>query len=178
MLPKFETDLVASSNWPGFNERGVLVLPLSGLPARALPEACEIDGVTLLRKSEFHLTLLSRTEANSVRVRLADAEIESLFSAQEWTCRASGPCWLLRKFCDDSRVANSVVVLCAAPALNEFRAAVAGRCDVALPPVPAHVTLFVAGRERGIGLSSYEDFHAFRVRLVADFELDRGMVRG
>ena len=175
MLSGLETELVTARYWPGFNERGVLVLPLPAFPAHALPAACEIDGITLKRKSEFHLTLLSRREAAAVRARIDDDEIESQFAALDWTCRATGPCWLLGKAGDGN--ARSVIVLCAAPALDAFRTRLSSRCDVALAPVPAHVTLFVAGLMRGIGLGSHEAFHAMRVRVVADSEFDRDGAR-
>jgi hypothetical protein len=177
MLPGFEVDLVTSPRWPGFNARGALVLPLPAFPANALPATCEIDDVALQRKSEFHLTLLSQSEVRSVREQFEDGAIESIFAGMDWSCRTSGPCWLLRKVDQKGAIAHTVIALCAAPALNVFRSRLSGRSDIALAPVPAHVTLFVAGNELGIGLSSYDEFHAARVRLVAESVLDRGIVR-
>jgi hypothetical protein len=177
MLLVLDIDLVTHRHWPGFDERGALVLPLPSFPGRALPVRCEIDGITLQRKAEFHLTLLSQTESESVRTRLDDGAIASMFAGMNWTCRAAGSCWFLRKVEDDGDTAHSVVMLCEAPAVNEFRSALSSRCAVALEPAPAHVTLFVAGQALGIGLSSHGDFHARRVRVVAESELDRNNVR-
>ena len=50
------------------------------------------------------------------------------------------------------------------PALVRFRHNVGWAHGQPLPPTPAHVTLYVAGNESGIGLASKEEFQRLRLR--------------
>jgi hypothetical protein len=150
--------------WPGFSERGSLVLPLHGF-LRAFPMAAtrSIDGLALERKQEFHLTLLSRHEGALVRERAPDAEVESCYDTIAWTLGAIGNAWYLVSA--DAQKWSIVVEFPAAP-VNRFRAALSEVCGVALSDTVPHVTLYTAGSSKGIGVESVAEFSALERRAV------------
>ena len=151
--------------WPGFSARGSVLLPLPGEYFARLAPAIPLDGIELARKREFHVTLLDRAlgaRLQSARPRAAE-ELAPLFTALDWALQCSGERWLLR----ETKVgasAQAIVELLEMPALARFRHGAGVLLGEPLPPVPAHVTLYVAGSESGIGLRSLAEFERLRVR--------------
>ena len=152
--------------WPGFNARGSLLLPLPPEPFVELAPALEFEGVHYARKREFHVTVLDRDTGTRLRTReLASAvrpTLRELFEGEDWSWRPGGKRWLLREDKDGVRV-HSIIELVDLPALARFRHNAGWAQGERLPPVPAHVTLYTAGNDIGIGLSSNEQFRKLRV---------------
>jgi len=152
--------------WPGFNARGSLLLPLPSEAFVELAPALESEGVRYARKREFHVTLLDRETGTRLRTReLASAvrpRIRELFEGEDWSWRPTEKRWLLREDQDGTCV-HSIIELVDLPALARFRHNVGWAHGERLPPVPAHVTLYVAGNDSGIGLSSNDEFRKLRV---------------
>jgi len=146
--------------WPGFNERGSLVLTWPGfLHAFPLPGEWAIDGCLLQRKQEFHLTVLGRHEAERVRGHVDDDAVRACFEGFAWSPGAMTACWYLVSADPDRR---SIVATFEAAALNPFRAQLAQRSGVDLSATVPHVTLFVSGSPKGIGIESVAAFEALR----------------
>jgi hypothetical protein len=151
-------------DWPGFSARGSLLLPLPVEAFETLPPSVDVDGLALERKSEFHVTLLDR--ALGARVQVAATRLPALFSGLDWRWRATGERWLLQE-AQPQGCGYSVVALLEMPAFADFRRGVGALLGEALPPAPAHVTLFVAGDPIGIGLASDAEFERLRLRRLS-----------
>ena len=154
-------------DWPGFNPRGSLLLPLPAEDFADLAPQVEIDGVAFARKAEFHLTLLNRALGARLQApheggRVA-ARLPALFAAHDWQWRRSGERWLLLEAKPEG-AAHSVVELLELPAFAHFRAQVGALLGETLPDAPAHVTLYVAGDPAGIGIASDADFERLKLR--------------
>ena len=153
--------------WPGFTARGSLLLPLPAAATRAPAPSLELEGLSLARKIEFHVTLLDRALGARVQAPAAGgapaARLPALFAAQDWDWRATGERWLLLEARPEG-ANHSVVELLEMPALARFRAQVGELLGETLPDPPAHVTLYVAGDPIGIGIASRADFERLRLR--------------
>src|SRR4249919_2522883 len=154
--------------WPGFSARGSLLLPLPAAAFAGLaPELRLDDGSLLARKAEFHVTLLDRelgARANEPAAGGAPAQaLAGLFEGYDWAWRTRGERWLLHD-AGEEPPAHSVIELIDMPALADFRAAAGVLLGAVLPPVPAHVTLYVAGQPLGIGIRDFDEFERLRLR--------------
>jgi hypothetical protein len=145
--------------------RGSLILPLPfalfpGLPATlALPEG------RFTRKDELHLTVLSRREAAAVAETLPAAAWPAHLAAHDWRVTPTTRRFLLRDE-EDGRIVQSVIAEVDCAALNACRREFAEASGARLPDTLPHVTLFVDGAAKGIGLVSTGDFKAKCVRAV------------
>ena len=96
--------------------------------------------------------------------------VATALAAQDWRFTRTGRRWLLRKpFVADGRVqlAHSVIERVELPAMASFHRVLGCLLGRELPAPPPHVTLYVAGRPHGIGLSSEARLRAFAVREVS-----------
>jgi hypothetical protein len=139
--------------------------PLS--PRLALPE------VILVPKEELHLTLLSSAEASAIDESkgspAAWSELVEKFGRGAHRLEFTGSWWLLRSGKPEGP-AWSVVARVRCPAFEAFRRrASAASSGAVSASAPAHVTLFVAGDARGIGLPTRQRFRTTRLR-----RLDKG----
>lgn len=149
-------------------DSGAVILPLPWSIAPALTPRLRLPEVELKPKDELHLTVLSSAEAEALdaitgetdswRRLLADDPIEPdavILDDARWLLRADKP----------GGTAWSVVAMARCPAFERCRARAAIATDGAVADdAPAHVTLYVAGDPRGIGLPSRAAFDASRVR--------------
>jgi hypothetical protein len=153
--------------WPGFTSRGSLLLPLPGAAALAKAPSLELEGLSLARKIEFHVTLLDRALGARVHAPKPGgapaAKLPALFAGLDWGWRAGSERWLLLE-AKPGGSNHSVVQLLEMPALAAFRAGVGELLGERLPDAPAHVTLYVAGDPIGIGIASTADFERLRLR--------------
>lgn len=156
--------------WPGFGSRGSLLLSLPDEHFELLEDALAFDGLEFSRKREFHVTILDREVGRRLRSLEARGEVRpsmrELFEGEDWSWRPTGHKWLLREDKDDGPV-HSIIELLDLPGLARFRHNVGRVHAERLPAAPAHVTLYVAGDEIGIGLASEAEFRRLRVRKMA-----------
>lgn len=144
----------------------VLLLPQADGPDWPAAPWLDLDGVRLQRKQEFHVTLLGRTLAPQLRARLGDAAIRTLAQEFDWSPRRSGYGSVLRKRkIEDGRVLDctSLIERIELPAFAAFRSALAAASGLPVPTTMAHVTLYVAGDPRGIGLPDMDTLAATRL---------------
>jgi len=154
-------------SWPGFNARGSLLLPLPDVHFELLAPTLEFEDLVFSRKREFHATLLDRETGRQLRSLELRNEVRptmrELFEGEDWQWRPADKRWLLHENKDGVDV-HSIIELVDMPGLTRFRHNVGRVHGVRLPPVPAHVTLYVAGDDIGVGLSSNQEFQKLRVR--------------
>lgn len=140
-----------------------------------------LDGVELHPKEELHVTLIGSMLGSELRRSLAparlDREIAALLDRLDWSFTRTGRCLLLRKASlgeGHRRVAHSVIECIDMPAMADFHQALGKLLGRQLPIPPAHVTLYVAGRARGIGVPDPRRLRALAVRVLAPGELPPG----
>ena len=150
-----------------------LVLPIapdSWAPPR---HSVEIDGVAFTPKPELHITVIGNRLGRELREAFAApwlrAAVSAAFDRQDWRFTRNRRHWLLRKpFVEDRRrrVAHSIIERIELPAMAPFHRDLGRLLGRQLPAPPPHVTLYVAGRTQGIGVSSAARLRAFAVREV------------
>jgi hypothetical protein len=155
--------------WPGFAAGRALVLPLqAGFMVTPFGERCQIDGVRLARKREFHVTLLDRQMARAA-AGYGEAPLRALYESLQWTPQRTGRYVLLHetKRTDTGALECwSLIEHLHLPAMHAFRTALAQALGPAFDdPVP-HVTHFVHGDPNGIGVPHVRALGRLRVRAV------------
>lgn len=157
--------------WPGFNPERAFVLPLRAeFLATPFGPHCEFDGVRLQRKSEFHVTVLSREMARAAGAGCGEARLRAWFDALAWVPRRSGRYALLhetKRQGGSTLECWSLIEHLHLPAMHAFRAELVRVLGSAFAePVP-HVTHYVHGDPNGIGVLNERALAARRVRDIA-----------
>lgn len=157
--------------WPGFAAERSFVLPLqAALMAAPFGDRCEVDGVRLQRKTEFHVTVLSRGMSRAAAAGCGEARLRELYESLAWIPRRTGRYALLhqRKQGDAGTLECwSLIEHLHLEAMLAFRAALAQALGAAFAdPVP-HVTHYVRGDPTGIGVPDTRALAALFVREVA-----------
>ena len=158
---------------PDFDQSLMLPIPRSRW---APPDApVTVDGIALAPKAELHITLIGRRLANELRTTFdttfLDTAIATAFDACDWTFTRTGRYLLLRKPIPGQAVAHSIIERVELPAMAPFHRHLGRLLGRELPVPPPHVTLYVAGRDRGIGVASDAALRALQLRPVAAAEL-------
>jgi hypothetical protein len=168
--PRMDEPLHPAIPWPGFSPERAFVLPLqAGLMATPFGGQCEVDGVRLRRKAEFHVTVLSQ-EMSRAAGALDEARLRTLYESLRWMPRRTGRYALLHKAkSTDTGTLDcwSLIEHLDLPAMHAFRDALARLLGAAFAdPVP-HVTHFVRSDPNGIGVPDTLALAALQVREVA-----------
>lgn len=150
------------------------VLPIP--PERWAPPAAplRVDGLVLQPKPELHITLVGNAlgrELHRVFGDRAGPLVEDAVAAldREWV--RTGERLLLRRTTGkpgEQVTAHSLIERIRQPAMARLHRELGRLLGRRLPIPPPHVTLYVAGREEGIGISSPARLRAFTVRRVPD----------
>jgi hypothetical protein len=149
-------------NWPGRSSTGSVILPL-GHTLLPWLQPIRLPEVDLSPKGELHITLLSTREADEVSRSAPKSEWEEIFEQQPWRLELTGQAFLLGEDKPFGK-AWSVVAELEDASVNAFRRALSQASGVSLPATLPHVTLWVAGGDRGIGLGSRAEFNQRMVR--------------
>ncbi|MFP7723344.1 hypothetical protein [Lysobacter sp. A3-1-A15] len=139
-----------------------------------------VGGITLHPKAELHVTLVGSALGGELlrtvaRPLLLDTVSRAL-AAHDATPRRTGVLLLLRKpFNEGGRggVAHSVIEKVSLEAMAPLHAALGHLLGRRLPVPPPHVTLYTAGLDSGIGVSSPQRLRALSVRAIDPAELAR-----
>ncbi|WP_026817199.1 hypothetical protein [Arenimonas composti] len=145
--------------------RGSLILPLPFALFPSLPETLALPEGRFSRKDELHLTVLSQREATAVAEALPVSAWPARLAAHDWRVTPTARRFLLRDQ-EDGRIVHTVIAEVVCAALNACRRDFAEASGAGLPDTLPHVTLFVDGTAKGIGLVSIGDFTAKCVRVV------------
>lgn len=166
------------ARWPGWTDAGTLLLPVD---ARAWPPPStpiELDGLVLRPKRELHVTLvgtaLGKRLAEAGRTgALAGDAVRSAFESLDWSWRPTGTGALLRAEPERAGAPprHAVIAHLDLPAMARFHARLGDRLGTVLPVPPPHVTLYVAGSRRGIGLPDPATLARRRVRALGPDDL-------
>lgn len=155
-----------------------LILPIQ--PGRWPPPVAPItiDGIELAPKSELHITLIGKALGRELQTTLgesfAGAVVANAFDSCNWAFERGGRHLLLRKpldAADAPRFAHSLIELVDLPAMAPFHEALARHLGRQLPIPPAHVTLYTAGRDSGIGVASDRQLRALTLRWLPEAEI-------
>jgi hypothetical protein len=141
-----------------------VILPLPAVFLDGVPDHLSLPEIDLVRNSELHITLLATREAEALAARLPETAWRTAFEAQDWDFQRRDRFDLLREDRPGEPTRYSVIRHLDGPSLNAFRRGLAAMSGVDLPETLPHVTLFTAGHERGIGLSSLADHTRFLLR--------------
>ena len=158
---------------PDFDQSLMLSIPRARWAPPAAPVT--VDGIGLAPKPELHITLIGRRLANELRTTFdttfLDTAIATAFDACDWTFTRTGRYLLLRKPIPGQAVAHSIIERIELPAMVPFHHRLGRLLGRELPVPPPHVTLYVAGRDRGIDVASEAALRALQLRPVAAAEL-------
>lgn len=128
-----------------------------------------IGGITLEPKRELHITLAGSalgTELQESFGDRTDALLDAEIEARDWHWERTGEYVLLRRpggTGGEQEAAYSLIEKVELPAMAGLHRALGRLLGRELPRPPPHVTLYVAGRERGIGVRSPRHLRALRV---------------
>ncbi|MCE7032297.1 hypothetical protein LY625_06630 [Lysobacter sp. GX 14042] len=150
-----------------------LVLPVAPSDWAPPPSGLVVDGVRLEPKDELHVTLVGGRLGAELRRTLgaqrASREVDAVFRRLDWSFSRTGRCLLLRKPFRDGgrqRLAHSVIECIEMPAMAPFHRALGQLLGRELPVPPSHVTLYVAGKDQGIGVPDRRRLRAWTVRML------------
>ncbi|MGQ4660833.1 hypothetical protein [Lysobacter sp. F6437] len=152
-----------------------LILPVP--PAQWSPPitAVTVDGIHLDPKRELHITLIGGELLRELRATFGDSRTRAVITAgcdeHDWHFNRTGHCLLLRKPIAGQGFAHSIIERVELPAMAPFHQRLGCLLGRELPVPAAHVTLYVAGRPRGIGVASDAALRALQLRPVAAAEL-------
>ena len=160
--------------WPGRTATGSVILPLPWTFVPPLAAVLDLPEAPLARKAELHLTLLARDEAARVATNAPEAGWRAYFGRHDWRLRLTDR-WTLLHDPAGTAGAFSVIAAVDAPALNLFRRELGRAAAIDLPDTLPHVTLWVAGDTKGIGVASLAEFARRQVRALTDAEREAGI---
>lgn len=152
-----------------------LILPVP--PGQWSPPttAVSVGGIHLDPKRELHITLIGGELMRELRATFGDSRtrtaVTTAYDEHDWHFDRTGQYLLLRKPIAGRGVAHSIIERIELPAMAPFHHRLGVLLGRELPVPPPHVTLFVAGRPRGIGVASDAALRALQVRAVAAAEL-------
>lgn len=155
-----------------------LILPIDrgDWPLPTVPVT--LDGITLQPKPKLHVTPVGTALGEELLATLARPLLHDTVSrtldAHGTAFNRTGVLHLLRKPFDEDEhrgVAHSVIEHVHLPAMAPLHAALGRLLGRQLPVPPPHVTLYTAGDDRGIGISSPRRLRALAVRRVDPDEL-------
>lgn len=165
--------------WPGWTAERTLVMPVA--PERWPPPLApiELDGLEFQPRDELHVTLVGRALGRQLHETLGErfrtCAVRAAFEALDWRFERTGELLRLRKAVrlksGEQRIANAIIERIRMPAMARFHHALGDLLGRRLPVPPPHVTLYVHGRERGIGLPGPAKLRAWTVRSVDPREL-------
>ncbi|MGH8073488.1 MAG: hypothetical protein ACREO4_05375 [Lysobacter sp.] len=154
-----------------------LILPIP--PGQWSPPitSVTVDGIALDPKPELHITLIGSALVRELRAAFGDSRARTVVAAgygeQDWHFDRTGDYLLLRRPIAGRRFAHSIIERVELPAMAPFHRGLGRVLGRELPLPPPHVTLYVAGRSRGIGVASEAALRTLRLRPVAPAELSR-----
>lgn len=166
------------AKWPGWSAERTLVLPVPASLWAPPEHGLALDGVAFEPKAELHVTLVAGGLGEALHAVFGEGYLveasRAAFDGLDWSF-VRGERWLMlckRAYVEGEwKVVRSVIERVEMPAMAQFHLALGlllGR-ELAVPP--PHVTLFTAGRAKGIGLENDRQRRAYGVREAAGGEL-------
>lgn len=154
--------------------RGYIILPLPHKLFERLPDTVEVEGARLVRKEEFHVSLvcLKRIDPMLGDPIISTLEVESrilsLFCEyiRQTPPQFAGFTRTLRYAVKEDRA--SVVIECIVAHLEEFFSTCERALSIVVSPQPTHVTLYARTPHGGIGINSKEEMEKLPMLELTD----------
>jgi len=176
---------MSKARWPGWTAERTLVLPVPVSVWAPPSNAVTLDGVTFQPKPELHVTLVGTALGSELHAvfekQYLDDRARVAFTALDWSFVRTRRFLMLRKQAQadgEPKEFRSVIERLQMPAMRRFHLTlgrILGR-EVAMPP--PHVTLFTAGRDKGIGVASARQLRAHASREVSGEALSLAKTQG
>lgn len=155
---------------PAWTDAGTLLLPIAPATWPVPTAPLRLDGIGFVPKHELHVTLVGRVPGTALRdAGLGEAAL-SACAGLDWHPRRRYA-WLRLERRAGGRRRHSIVELVELPAMATLHARLGTLLGRALPVPPAHVTLYTAGDDRGIGVPDATALARYTVRPVDAAEL-------
>lgn len=165
--------------WPGWSQQKTLLLPIDVVTWPAPTAPVVLDGWHFVPKSELHVTLIGRALGQQLLASPGERRYRTLvartaFESLDWSYVREGALLRLEKHGaeggPDDRM-GAIIELIGLPALAEFYQQLGLLLGRELPVPPPHVTLYTAGKSKGIGVPNANALREFTVRPVRIEEL-------
>lgn len=140
-----------------------------------LPEGEVIyQGASFQPKDELHITILSREAAEKVKAHLErhpqdKDRLEHLIAETNWSYRKKDEYYYIQ----EEPGVETIIQMVALPGLQPFYQELSGLVGEELERPPAHVTLYMRGASKGIGLPTRAEFNRLVKSRVDPAELAR-----
>lgn len=159
--------------WPGFNEKGTVIIQLSPEDFYLREDSIDVDGEIFTAKEELHITVIG-TEVGLILQKKIQQEqsddklLKKIFEAIDWSFRSAGPVHMLSRTKDSSEQ-KSIIMLLEMPALCEFYGQLKYHGFIAreTPVPPPHVTLYTRNGASGIGVASNEALKLLTLKILS-----------
>lgn len=178
---------MSKPRWPGWTAERTLVLPVPVPVAAWAPpsNAVTLDGVTLQPRPELHVTLVGAALGSELHAVFENHHLDDrarvAFAALDWSLLRAGRFLMLRKQArvdGEPKQLGSIIERLQMPAMHRFHVALGRMLGRQLPVPPPHVTLFTAGRDKGIGVASARQLRAYALREVPGQALSLAKAEG
>jgi hypothetical protein len=155
---------------PEFDEgNGFLVINVDMDAYGYSRDEVEYQGSTLEPKDELHITILSKDAADAVGRHLDEhpedrERVRRLVEETDWNFHKTGELY----FVQEEEGVETIIEMVEVPELEGFFRKLSRIAGEELEIPPAHVTLYMRGTEKGIGLATQAEFENLVVEEVID----------
>jgi ribosomal protein S15P/S13E len=151
---------------------GYLILELDMQSFYLHPEGVRYDGRHFEAKDEVHITILSRDAAETVRQHLErypqdEDQVRRMVDETNWEYRKLDSFYHIQQAPDEETIVQMVEV----PGLDTFFNQVGQLVGQELELPPTHVTLYMRGTEKGIGIPTQAEFEQLAQKQIRLEEL-------
>jgi hypothetical protein len=150
-------------------DTGFLLIDINMDAYGYMREEVEYRGKTFKPKDELHVTILSKDAAEKVAQHIDENPedrdtIDELIQSTDWSFRKTGELYFLQEDEDTETIIEMVEMAQLETFFQMLENMIGERLDVP----PAHVTLYMRGTEKGIGLANQDEFDQYVVEEVID----------
>ena len=149
-------------NWPGFNERGAVIIELSAEYFCLAKNTIVVHDDVFTPKEELHITLIGRKLGWIIEEKIKQNQkinklLKKIFEAIDWSFKQTGPIHILSRS-KGAKLEMSIIMLIEMHGVTQFyqQLKASGLIDAKTPVPPAHVTMYTHNCPSGIGLPSDE----------------------
>jgi len=153
-------------SWPGFNEKGTVIIGLSPDSFCMAKETIDVHGESFTPKDELHVTLISGEAGLILQNKIQNNQtinklVEKTFEEIDWSFRQTGPVHILSRS-EEEVVERSIILLIEMPGVTAFydQLKTLGLIDSETPLPPPHVTMYTQNCPLGIGVPSNKVLNA------------------
>lgn len=165
--------------WPGFNEKGNVIIGLADDTLRLEKNNIDMFGETFSPKEELHVTLIGSSLGLIIRdniqlQQLSNRLLEKIFEEIDWSFKQTGPVHLLSRLAEGG-VEESIILLIDMPGVETFYEQLTslGLIEPNTPVPPAHITLYTRNCPLGIGVPNDDVLNTLSKKVLSLEELEQ-----